>query len=985
MNDFNLDFPISFVKKEQRIIGGIATADNIDKTGDVVDFEASLEAFKSWAGNIREMHNPIAVGKAISYEPIKVKDDDGNEYNAIKVEAYISKGAQDTWEKVLDGTLRAFSIGGSIVEKQADSKRFFRGKPVNIIKKYRLGELSLVDNPANSLATVDIVKRNPDGDLEYVLEQILEKAKKQPLKDPKGGLTAAGRRHFKQTEGANLKPGVKGPADTPEKMRRKGSFLTRFFTNPSGPMKDEKGRPTRLALSAAAWGEPVPQNAQDAAALAAKGRRLLERYQKIKDKNANKVLEEDHEILEKEIQYFMNEDYDVLLGEVELDEEMLETALKSLDQWFREDWVDISRPKPDGGFEPCGRPDAGEGKYPKCVPASRAAKMTQAEIDSAVRRKRRAESRRTSGDRTPIYVPTKKAESVNVPANPELYARVKAEAKAKFRVYPSVYANAWLVREYKKRGGTYRISKEGEVTTSSMGSGIKNPTQGYGRQTAQRKRGRKPFVMKKNEDESYDLSEALSNGLSNALVLYFAAHRAHWNVQGPDFFQYHEMFGKIYEDIYDSLDDFAENVRKLGAFPPSLGEMEDSAEFEDDSSSSDARALALNLYVKNALFIQILKDLFNIANDADEQGIANFIAERIDMHSKWDWQLKSALMASGIEIPSKSEDEDEEEEEEGDMEDGEEEGEMDEQEIMNLINLAFAEVLGEMGKAAHMKTENGEKFPAEAFAYVPDPSSPSTWKLRLWETVSSKETAAQVGRAIAAIGEGFRGNKVEIPTKDMPKVRAKILTAWKRTHPDASREDIPDMLKYENNQPMEFIKMQDLSLQNDVEYDTVTIMNEQDVNKLSLIKRMVNWLIPDTQENASTISTVEVSETTQEEDMDIEVLKDALSAVVDEKLATFATSIKEEVEASVNEKIDSLTKSFEDRSADLQQKLDAAEKALADQDEQVKAFGKSGAIKKSVDPEDDDEGEQIVKSEPASVWSNVYLPQGMINALGYRS
>lgn len=108
--------------------------------------------------------------------------------------------------------------------------------------------------------------------------------KSAKLRDPKGGLTAAGRKYFKRKEGSNLKPGVKGRADTPEKLRRKGSFLTRFFTNPSGPMKDEKGRPTRLALSAAAWGEPVPQDRSDAAALAAKGRRLLERYENAKKK-----------------------------------------------------------------------------------------------------------------------------------------------------------------------------------------------------------------------------------------------------------------------------------------------------------------------------------------------------------------------------------------------------------------------------------------------------------------------------------------------------------------------------------------------------------------------------------------------------------------------------------------------------------------------------------------------------------------------------
>jgi len=98
------------------------------------------------------------------------------------------------------------------------------------------------------------------------------------IKDPEGGLTAEGRKHFKKKEGANLKPGVKGPADTPEKMRRKGSFLTRFFTNPSGPLQDKNGEPTRLALSAQAWGEPIPKTSEDAQNLAAKGRRLLERY-----------------------------------------------------------------------------------------------------------------------------------------------------------------------------------------------------------------------------------------------------------------------------------------------------------------------------------------------------------------------------------------------------------------------------------------------------------------------------------------------------------------------------------------------------------------------------------------------------------------------------------------------------------------------------------------------------------------------------------
>ena len=98
-------------------------------------------------------------------------------------------------------------------------------------------------------------------------------------KDPEGGLTAKGRKFYKKIEGANLKPGVKGPADTPEKMKRKGSFLTRHFTHPRGPMV-KNGKPTRLALSAHAWGEPVPKTLAAAKKLSAKGEKLLKKYQK---------------------------------------------------------------------------------------------------------------------------------------------------------------------------------------------------------------------------------------------------------------------------------------------------------------------------------------------------------------------------------------------------------------------------------------------------------------------------------------------------------------------------------------------------------------------------------------------------------------------------------------------------------------------------------------------------------------------------------
>jgi hypothetical protein len=103
-------------------------------------------------------------------------------------------------------------------------------------------------------------------------------------KNLKGGLTAKGRAYFAAKDGSHLKPGVTGKADTPEKMHRKGSFLVRTFTHPQGPMVDAKGEPTRLALSAHAWGEAVPKTVSAAHRLAAKGHTLLAKYHSAQEK-----------------------------------------------------------------------------------------------------------------------------------------------------------------------------------------------------------------------------------------------------------------------------------------------------------------------------------------------------------------------------------------------------------------------------------------------------------------------------------------------------------------------------------------------------------------------------------------------------------------------------------------------------------------------------------------------------------------------------
>lgn len=109
-------------------------------------------------------------------------------------------------------------------------------------------------------------------------------------KNPEGGLNAKGRASLK-AQGHDIKPGVKGKADTPEKLRRKGSFLSRMFgAGAPGSMKKDNGEPSRRALSAKAWGEPVPQDDAGRARLAAKGKRLLERYENAKEAGERRTL-----------------------------------------------------------------------------------------------------------------------------------------------------------------------------------------------------------------------------------------------------------------------------------------------------------------------------------------------------------------------------------------------------------------------------------------------------------------------------------------------------------------------------------------------------------------------------------------------------------------------------------------------------------------------------------------------------------------------
>lgn len=170
-NNIHITMPFAKINKETRTVSGFATLDNVDTQGDLVTAEASQKAFSEWRGNVREMHDKhSAVGKAVDIREEEFYDAASDTmHKGMFVTVRISKGAQNTWEKVLDGTLTGFSIGGS-VRKAATEFSKATGSAIRKVTDYMLTELSLVDNPANQLANIVSFQKAADGSLEMTGE-----------------------------------------------------------------------------------------------------------------------------------------------------------------------------------------------------------------------------------------------------------------------------------------------------------------------------------------------------------------------------------------------------------------------------------------------------------------------------------------------------------------------------------------------------------------------------------------------------------------------------------------------------------------------------------------------------------------------------------------------------------------------------------------------------------------------------------------------
>jgi starvation-inducible DNA-binding protein len=141
-----------------------------------------------------------------------------------------------------------------------------------------------------------------------------------------------------------------------------------------------------------------------------------------------------------------------------------------------------------------------------------------------------------------------------------------------------------------------------------------------------------------------ELKQALKVAHASNFSFYLKTHGFHWNVEGPNFPQLHELFANIYEDVYGVVDRYAEEIRALQSYAPaSLGRFQNLSQIQDQVEIVDARQMLQILHDDNLLMLDIIKQTYDIAEQAGAHGLSNFLAERQDMHKKWGWQLRATL------------------------------------------------------------------------------------------------------------------------------------------------------------------------------------------------------------------------------------------------------------------------------------------------------------------------------------------------------
>lgn len=138
------------------------------------------------------------------------------------------------------------------------------------------------------------------------------------------------------------------------------------------------------------------------------------------------------------------------------------------------------------------------------------------------------------------------------------------------------------------------------------------------------------------------LVEMMRKVLADTFAMYLKAHNYHWNVEGPNFSEYHNFFGNLYEELHGAVDPIAEEIRALDAYAPgSFTRFMELTDIEDETTIPSPLEMVRRLQADNQTVLNTLNVAFKLATNFDKQGLADFLAGRIDSHSKHGWMLRS--------------------------------------------------------------------------------------------------------------------------------------------------------------------------------------------------------------------------------------------------------------------------------------------------------------------------------------------------------
>jgi len=147
-----------------------------------------------------------------------------------------------------------------------------------------------------------------------------------------------------------------------------------------------------------------------------------------------------------------------------------------------------------------------------------------------------------------------------------------------------------------------------------------------------------------SDDNRGKIAEGLSKILADTYLVYLKTHNYHWNVTGPHFHSLHEQFEGQYSELAVAVDVIAERIRALGhRAPGTFREFNELTTIKEDTDHPDAMEMVRRLAVDNETILRTARQALPACEEAGDEASIDLITERLHIHSKTAWMLRSHL------------------------------------------------------------------------------------------------------------------------------------------------------------------------------------------------------------------------------------------------------------------------------------------------------------------------------------------------------